>query len=66
MTRARTWFADYAAFVALYGMEARPDQLVCVRDDITPRLYLGWARIHCLRHASEKIVRRQLVINALA
>ncbi|PBB34343.1 hypothetical protein [Mesorhizobium sp. WSM3882] len=39
----RRWFDDYAAFVALFGAPARPDQLVCVHSESTPRLYLGWA-----------------------
>ena len=39
----RAWFEDYAAFVALFGLQAKPDQLICVRPDSTPPLYLGWA-----------------------
>jgi hypothetical protein len=40
---ARTWFNDYAAFVALFGHDAKPDQLICIRPGSTPPLYLGWA-----------------------
>jgi hypothetical protein len=39
----RTWFEDYAAFVAQFGHKAKPDQLICVLPGSTPPLYLGWA-----------------------
>ncbi|RWG78558.1 hypothetical protein [Mesorhizobium sp.] len=39
----RRWFEDYAAFVALFGATAGPDQLVRVHLEGTPRLYVGWA-----------------------
>ncbi|WP_435531972.1 DUF6946 family protein [Sinorhizobium fredii] len=39
----RRWFEDYAAFAALFGLEAEPDQLHSIEAAHTPRLYLGWA-----------------------
>lgn len=39
----RSWYADFAAFVSLFGVDAEPDQLVCARPEHTPPLYLGWA-----------------------
>ncbi|MER8832878.1 hypothetical protein [Mesorhizobium sp. M0909] len=39
----RRWFEDYAAFVALFAATAEPDQLVCVRPEGAPPLYVGWA-----------------------
>lgn len=39
----RKWFEDYAAFVALFGAIAAPDQLVCSHFEGPPRLYVGWA-----------------------
>lgn len=42
-SQKRSWFADYAAFVSLFGIDAEPDRLVCVRPNSKPPLYLGWA-----------------------
>lgn len=39
----RSWFADFAEFVSLFGVDAEPDRLVCVRPEHNPPLYLGWA-----------------------
>ncbi|MEZ0018064.1 DUF6946 family protein [Sinorhizobium fredii] len=39
----RSWYADFAAFVSLFGVDAEPDRLICVRPERTPSLYLGWA-----------------------
>ena len=41
-SRGKDGFADFAAFVALFGREAGVDQMVSVDREAGPKLHLAW------------------------